>query len=173
MKTLEALLRERLSDSRAMTAVLNINSDRVYLDFGDIGALERARLKVEGNRVIVVAPVGIANSQRAEDEAKGARRRGPIETTIGENERIFANEGGNEIVLPEGMILVSEGDLARLMDKADGVNGGDGDASQPVNPDDHSKEELISIAKTEGVEIKPNDTKAEIASAINAARAVE
>jgi hypothetical protein len=54
--TLEMLLRARLNDTRAMTAALNINADRVFLDFGQIGDLGRIRLRVRGNDIVVVTP---------------------------------------------------------------------------------------------------------------------
>ncbi len=50
-----------------------------------------------------------------------------------------------------------------------------GDAAvQKINPEEHLKDELLKIAKDEGVTLAPSDnTKAEIAAAINAKRGVK
>ena len=42
---------------------------------------------------------------------------------------------------------------------------------KPVDPNKHSKDELVAMAGGPGVEIKASATKAEIAEAINKARA--
>jgi hypothetical protein len=48
---------------------------------------------------------------------------------------------------------------------------GAGDAVQKINPEEHLKDELLKIAKDEGVTLAASDnTKAEIAAAINAKR---
>ncbi len=134
--TLEALLRERLGDSRAMTATLNINSDRVFLDFGQIGPIPKVRLRIRNNEVSVVYPTLPASAPDA-----GAEGLSPAPGGEG------ADEGSSA------------------------PDAGAGGAVEPVNPDAHSREELVAMAAAEGAAHRANATKAEIAEAINTARA--
>lgn len=72
-KTLEAHLRERLTDSRAMVATLDINHNRVLLHFGAIGALSRITLGITGNEIAIVSPGDLKAAWADEDSAKRSR----------------------------------------------------------------------------------------------------
>lgn len=122
---LEALLRARLSDPRAMNAALSINANRVFVTLGAVGNHGRIVLQAKGDALEVVARPKEAEEPEAE--------------------------------APEG--------------EGEGQGSGDGEAVEPVDPDKHTKDELIAMAGEAGVEVKSGDTKAEIAEAINAARA--
>ena len=54
--TLETLLRDRLTDSRAMIGSLDINHDRLLLHFGAIGELARVTLSISDNEISIVLP---------------------------------------------------------------------------------------------------------------------
>ncbi|XAI96340.1 hypothetical protein [Microcystis phage Mae-JY30] len=189
-KTLEGLLRERLADSRAMTAVLDINADRIFLRFGHIGPLLGITLMIRGNEAVPVTPEALKAAWEEEDAGK--RSRTPLDpakplAAVFEGGRLYACEGGPEIDLPENFFeYVATELLASDDEDKDGEkepespagegdgNGGDDDAGEgpkAINPDEHLKAELIEIAKAEGVEIDANATKAAIAEAINAKRA--
>jgi hypothetical protein len=129
---LEALLRARLSDPRAMNAALSINANRVFLTLGAVGNHGRIVFQVKGDALEIVArpkdaeePEAEAPEDEGEDEGQG---------------------GGDD-------------------------QGNGGEAVEPVDPNKHSKDELVTMAGEAGVEIKASATKADIADAINKARA--
>jgi hypothetical protein len=115
--TLEALLRARLADSRAMVGSLDINHDRVLLHFGAIGDLPRVTLSINDNEIAIALPDVLAVEWRLSDEAK--------------------RSGGSEL----------------------------------VDPEKHSRDALIAMAKADGVELGKDDTKRVIATKINEKRA--
>lgn len=174
MPTLESLLRDRLADSRAMNAALNINSERVYLDFGQIAALPKIRLKIKDNGVSVVSPRVSGEVQAAQSDDGAPQSFEAVE----KDGKLYAGPDGPEIPIPAGFVLVSEEDLDAVMasaggDPASGADdaSGETDTPQAIDPDDHDKEALITIAEnTPGIEFKKSDTKADIAAAINKAR---
>lgn len=192
MTNLEALLRARLSDARAMTGVLNVNADRVFLDFGQIGEISRIRLRIKGSDVEVVSPEDARIAwQEAEAEKAGANRNGGAIVAIERDGHLFAAPGLREIKLPPGYVLVSEAELEAVLsqipqepgaDRQDGPADGGGGAEgaepasgqengvQRISPDDHSKSDLVDIATAENVVVSAAATKAQIADAINAAR---
>ena len=55
-KTLEDLLRERLGDPRALIGALEIQHDRILLNFGQIGPIARVVLWIDGNDVVCAVP---------------------------------------------------------------------------------------------------------------------
>lgn len=130
MQTLESLLRDRLRDSRAMVATLNINAGRVFIDFGQIGPLARIRLRVRGNDVSIVFP------EVGDD---------------GETDALLYGVPGGDA--PEAQEPAPEATQQR---------------PAPIDPDQHSRAELIAMA--EGLNVRVNATKAELAAAINKAR---
>ncbi len=163
-KTLEALLRERLTDSRAMTAALNINSDRVFIDFGQIGDLSRIRLQVKGNEFKIIAPL---TQLEYEPVAVAAEDTSPINLVV-DGDKILTEDGSRAVFLPEGFMIVSEAELSSIMDKAEASN-----PPSPINPDNYSKEDLVVMAKEAGAKFGTNDSKAVIAKAIDKARGIE
>ena len=73
--SLEALLRERLSNPRAMIGALSGSGEKIELTFGDIGDLPRIVLAFDGNRitrVTVTAPKGAESAEKSAGEGKGA-----------------------------------------------------------------------------------------------------
>lgn len=192
MTNLEALLRARMSDARAMTGVLNINADRVFLDFGQIGEISRIRLRIKGSDIEVVSPEDARIAwQEAEAEKAGANRNGGAIVAIERDGHLFAAPGLREITLPPGYVLVSEAELDAVLSQipqepgADGQDGppdggsgaegvepatGPENGVQRISPDDHSKSDLVDIATAENVVVSAAATKAQIADAINAAR---
>jgi len=154
IKSLETILRERLTDTRAMTGVLNINADRVFLDFGQIGPLGRIRLRIRGNEVAVVYP------EVGDDGAAEAR--------------LYGAAGGATERAPEGQDAAPGGEGAG--DDAPRPGAPDTGASGPLtppprtDPDEHSRDALIEIARAHNASHRANATKAEIAAAIDAAR---
>lgn len=145
-KTLEEVLRKRLTDSRAMTGVLNINADRVFLDFGQIGDIEKVRFRITGDDIVLLYP---RNDDPDPDGVLQGGQDGQNAVVGGAD----TTKDGTAVIAPE--------------------NGADGASEvELVNPDDHLKDELIAIAEaTPGIEFDPNATKQVIADAINAARA--
>lgn len=188
-KTLEGLLRERLADSRAMTAVLDINADRIFLRFGHIGPLLGITLMIRGNEAVPVTPEALKAAWEEEDAGK--RSRTPLDpakplAAVFEGGKLYACEGGPEIDLPENFFEYVATELLASDDDEDGEkepegpagdgndngsSGGADDGPKLINPDEHLKADLIEIAKAEGLEIDANATKAAIAEAINAKRA--
>ncbi len=126
--TLEALLRARLADSRAMVGSLDINHDRVLLHFGAIGDLPRVTLSINDNETSIAVPDVLAVEWRLGDEAK--RSRTPLDpavplTAAFDGDKLTAG-GGPEIILPETFyeyvaaeLLTGEGDE----DEPDAANG--------------------------------------------------
>ena len=73
--SLEALLRERLENPRAMIAALSVDGDTLALTFGDIGELPRIVLNIDGNRitrVTLTAPDEPEATEKSAADAKGA-----------------------------------------------------------------------------------------------------
>ena len=102
--TLEALLRARLADSRAMVGSLDINHDRVLLHFGAIGDLPRVTLSINDNETSIALPDDLAVEWRMADEAK--RSRTPLDpavplTAVFDGDKLTAGGGGPELVDPE------------------------------------------------------------------------
>ena len=196
--TLEALLRARLADSRAMIGSLDINHDRVLLHFGAIGDLPRVTLSINDNEISIAVPDALAVEWRLGDEAK--RSRTPLDpavplTAAFDGDKLTAGDGGPEIILPETFyeyvaaeLLTGEGDE----DEPDAANGAtaaetgaDGETpAEPgqganganggpelVDPEKHNRDALVAMAKAEGVGIGKDDTKRVIATKINEKRA--
>ena len=196
--TLEALLRARLTDSRAMIGSLDINHDRVLLHFGAIGDLPRVTLSINDNEISIAVPDALAVEWRLGDEAK--RSRTPLDpavplTAAFDGDKLTAGDGGPEIILPETFyeyvaaeLLTGEGDE----DEPDAANGAtaaetgaDGETpAEPgqganganggpelVDPEKHNRDALVAMAKAEGVGIGKDDTKRVIATKINEKRA--
>ena len=192
--TLEALLRARLADSRAMVGSLDINHDRVLLHFGAIGDLPRVTLSINDNEIAIALPDDLAVEWRLGDEGK--RSRTPLDpavplTAVFDGDKLTAGGGGPEIILPEAFyeyvaaaILTGEGDE----DEPDAANGAtaaetgaDGETpAEPgqganganggpelVDPEKHNRDALVAMAKAEGVGIGKDDTKRVIATKIN------
>ena len=185
--TLEALLRARLADSRAMVGFLDINHDRVLLHFGAIGDLPRVTLSINDNEITIALPDDLAVEWRLGDEAKRSRSAldpaVPVSAVLVDGDKLTAGGGGPEIILPEmfyeyvaAELLTGEGDE----DEPDAASGGtaaetgtDGANGDPelVDPEKHSRDALVAVAKAEGVELGKHDTKRVIASKINEKRA--
>jgi hypothetical protein len=103
--TLEALLRARLTDSRAMIGSLDINHDRLLLHFGAIGELARVTLSISDNEISIVLPDVLAVEWRLSEEAK--RSRTPLDpdiplTAVLVDGKLRLGSGGPEIILPAG-----------------------------------------------------------------------
>ncbi|MCR6673232.1 hypothetical protein [Devosia ginsengisoli] len=186
MKDLETMLRERLSDSRACLAALDINADRVRIQFGAVGPLPKLMLAVKGNEISIRHPVDLAEAWQREDAAKRSRPSpldpapeaqaedadAPIAAVLVDG-RLFAGEGGREIELPEDFFELVAKALAEGKAQAEDAGGGDQQQIVPTDPNAHTKEALIALATaTPGAEFKPSDTKAVIAAAIDKARGV-
>ena len=102
--TLEALLRARLTDSRAMVGSLDINHDRVLLHFGAIGDLPRVTLSINDNEIAIALPDDLAVEWRLSEDAK--RSRTPLApaaplTAAFDGDKLTAGDGGPEIIDPE------------------------------------------------------------------------
>jgi hypothetical protein len=194
MQDLETLLRARLMDSRAMTAVLNINIDRVFLDFGQIGEIPRVRLRIKESEVEVVYPEDARLAWQKAEASKGGGATAPSGMILATEDdgRLFAPSGA-EIHLPVGLVVVREEELEAVLAQAGqsaaengplpvpgGVAPGEPDppgrgaeiGAAAVSPDDMSRDDLVALAAEEGVAHGAKATKAEIAEAINAARGV-
>lgn len=108
---------------------------------------------------------------RIENEGLSARQPEAVTATTG----VFSTMPVDTSVAGDGAPAGSS-EVKNPQDGGEGVgsNGGaqDGNDGKPaaVNPDAQSKDELLALAKAEGVEVKSGDTKAAIASAINAKR---
>ena len=193
--TLEALLRARLADSRAMVGSLDINHDRVLLHFGAIGDLPRVTLSINDNEIAIALPDDLAVEWRLGDEAKRSRSAldpaVPVSAVLVDGDKLTAGGGGPEIILPEmfyeyvaAELLTGEGDE----DEPDAANGAtaaetaaDGETpAEPgqganganggpelVDPEKHNRDALVAMAKAEGVGIGKDDTKRVIATKIN------
>ena len=192
--TLEALLRARLADSRAMVGSLDINHHRVLLHFGAIGDLPRVTLSINDNEIAIALPDDLAVEWRLGDEAK--RSRTPLDpavplTAVFDGDKLTAGVGGPEVILPEtfyeyvaGALLTGDEDEAEP-DAANGATaaetGADGETpAEPgqgasganggpelVDPEKHNRDALVAMAKAEGVGIGKDDTKRVIATKIN------
>jgi len=197
LDSLEGHLRARLSDSRAMTATLDINNLRVLLHFGQIGPLKAISFRIVGDEVQVVAPDDLAHAwQRAEADKRRTQAQasaGPISAVVdGENLR---TADGAPITLPDGFAVVPEDELRALIAEADAASKGAeagqtgegaGAAATPandtssaavgaqpvkaINPDDFTKAELAARAKAAGIATGGGMTKADLAAALNAKR---
>ena len=196
--TLEALLRARLADSRAMIGSLDINHDRVLIHFGAIGELARITLSINDNEIAIALPDDLAVEWRLGDEGK--RSRTPLDpavplTAVFDGDKLTAGVGGPEVILPEtfyeyvaGALLTGDEDEAEP-DAANGATaaetGADGETpAEPgqgasganggpelVDPEKHNRDALVAVAKAEGVELGKDDTKRVIATKINEKRA--
>ena len=185
--TLEALLRARLADSRAMVGSLDINHDRVLLHFGAIGDLPRVTLSINDNEIAIALPDDLAVEWRLGDEAK--RSRTPLDpavplTAVFDGDKLTAGNGGPEIILPEtfyeyvaGALLTGdedEPDDANGATAAEtGTDGANGDQAQganggpaPTPPANAGKwvdfekvklDDLKALAVAEGVELDVAD----------------
>lgn len=105
--TLESLLRDRLSDSRAMIGSLDINHDRVLLHFGAIGELARITLSINDNEISIATPDDLAKEWAQNDHAK--RSRTPLDPdqewqAVYEDGKLYAAKGGPVIVQPENYL---------------------------------------------------------------------
>jgi hypothetical protein len=180
--TLEALLRARLADSRAMVGSLDINHDRVLLHFGAIGDLPRVTLSINDNEISIAVPDVLAVEWRLDDEAK--RSRTPLDpavplTAVFDGDKLTAGNGGPEIILPAGDVqapaageFVSFPKSEPIPSTFDGerllVANGD---PELVDPEKHNRDALVAMAKAEGVELGKDDTKRVIATKISEKRA--
>lgn len=196
MKTLESLLRGRLTNPRGLVGSLELYHNRVLLTFGAIGSLERVVCAVQNNGITVLQPDGL--TPEATDEALQAARAEIERLTTAleatpEGTAALAEMGRTEAGGQDGSNSAAEGDNAGggatepgegggdAQRKAEGQSGGDGTEGEgggdsggektpePVDPDDHLKPALIEMAKAAGVEVSKDDTKAEIAAKINTA----
>jgi|GEM_PF-2189951 len=117
-KTLEEVLRKRLTDSRAMTGVLNINADRVFLDFGQIGDIEKVRFRITDDEIILLYPRNDNPDPDGVLYGTGSNSAGrptaPIDAVEREGQ-LFAGESGPEINLPDGLVVISEAELEAVM----------------------------------------------------------
>lgn len=172
--TLEALLRARLTDSRAMIGSLDINHDRLLLHFGAIGALARVTLSISDNEISIVLPDVLAVEWRLNEEAK--RSRTPLDPAIPltaelVDGKLRLGSGGPEIILPAGAPAPAAGDLVNEQDVEpnSGANGASG-GPELVDPEKYSRDALVAMAEAEGAGLGKDDTKRVIASRINARR---
>lgn len=129
--TLEALLRARLADSRAMVGSLDINHDRVLLHFGAIGDLPRVTLSISDNEIAIALPDALAVEWRLGDEAKRSRTlpdpAAPLTAAI-DGDKLTAGDGGPELVDPEK----HNRDALVAMAKAEGVEFGKDDTKRVI-----------------------------------------
>lgn len=98
--------------------------------------------------------------------------------------KLYAGDAGPEIILPPGFgrlagvgVDVNVGQPIERPQSAGGEPSGGTDGAgdkkpEAVNPADHLKDELIAMAKAEGVEVTADNNKAEIAAAINRKRGI-
>ena len=97
--SLEALLRERLSNPRAMIGALSDSGDKLTLTFGDIGELPRVVLNIDGNRitrVTVTDPKGSGSAEKSAGAGKGAiSAAAPSDTAASAETQPAAKSDGN------------------------------------------------------------------------------
>ena len=192
--TLEALLRARLADSRAMVGSLDINHDRVLLHFGAIGDLPRVTLSINDNEIAIALPDDLAVEWRLGDEAKRSRSAldlaVPVSAVLVDG-KLRVGHAGPEIILPEtfyeyvaGALLTGDDDEAEPdaasgaaaaetgadgetpAEPGQGANGANG-GPELVDPEKHNRDALVAMAKAEGVGVGKDDTKRVIATKIN------
>lgn len=190
------------SDSRAATALIEARKEGLRIILGAVGGLGKIVIGVDGDDVSVLYPSAAADAaESGEGDATNVRRppdlaageyvddRNPLKP--GENPadapaRIEA-EGlsprqpetvstttGIASAIPAETGVAGDGAPAGASEVKNPAEGGEGGGDQPeaVDPDAFSKDDLIALAGKEGAEIKSNDTKAEIAAAINAKRGI-
>lgn len=105
---------------------------------------------------------------RIANEGENARQPETVSTTtaISTTTQQDAGIGGVNLDDPAGNSEIKN----PVGDDAAGNGAGDA-AAKDVDPSDHTKDELVAMAKKDGVEHAANATKADIAAAINAKRA--
>lgn len=174
--TLQELLHARVGgDPRAHVAALETRAGAVRLLFGDVAGHHRVVLGIEGNHVRILYPTDMPQDIPAggDDEAlkKANERIAELEAEIAaaKDEQKQGQDGESA---PGGDNPPIKGEApASTAPAAEGE--GTKPEAEPINPDDHKKDELIAIAeKTPGAEFTSDNTKAEIAAAINKARGI-
>lgn len=153
--------------------------DRDPLQPGENPADAVARLAAEGENgrqaetVSTTTGIGTATLSDAGIGAPGAEPEGSSEiknpdagTEAGAGGDNGASGGDGSAA---GVSAANGGGTGENAGATTNVTVGDAGA-KAIDPDDHSKDDLLALAKKEGVEVKASETKAEIAAAINKAR---
>lgn len=78
--TIEALMRGRLADPRALIGALSINADRVFLTFGDVGDHPRITYQVIGNELELISPREVLGEEEQEPAAPEGGEGAPAAT---------------------------------------------------------------------------------------------